>query len=88
MRTHELRFDVNCSILFTELPLPRRPAAAAAGATVLVEAMMGEDVPGTLARYGDRIGHMQIADPPDPLDPLDPADPADPADSSTSFGWP
>jgi hydroxypyruvate isomerase len=30
MRTHGLRFDVNCSILLTELPLPRRPGAAAA----------------------------------------------------------
>ena len=28
MRTHGLRFDVNCSILFTELPLLERPAAA------------------------------------------------------------
>ena len=30
MRTHGLRFDVNCSILFTELPLLQRPAAAKA----------------------------------------------------------
>ena len=30
MRTYGLRFDVNCSILFTELPLLRRPAAAKA----------------------------------------------------------
>jgi hydroxypyruvate isomerase len=30
MRTHGLRFDVNCSILFTELPLLERPAAAKA----------------------------------------------------------
>jgi hydroxypyruvate isomerase len=30
MRTYGLRFDVNCSILFTELPLPERPAAARA----------------------------------------------------------
>jgi hydroxypyruvate isomerase len=28
--THHLRFDVNCSILFTELPLLERPAAAKA----------------------------------------------------------
>ena len=26
MRTYGLRFDVNCSILFTELPLLQRPA--------------------------------------------------------------
>lgn len=30
MRTYGLRFDVNCSILFTELPLLDRPAAAKA----------------------------------------------------------
>ena len=30
MLTHGLRFDVNCSILFTELPLLQRPAAAKA----------------------------------------------------------
>lgn len=30
MRAHGLRFDVNCSILFTELPLLERPAAAKA----------------------------------------------------------
>ena len=30
MRTYGLRFDVNCSILFTELPLARRAAAAKA----------------------------------------------------------
>jgi hydroxypyruvate isomerase len=28
MRTHGLKFDVNCSILFTELPLLQRPEAA------------------------------------------------------------
>jgi hydroxypyruvate isomerase len=30
MRTYGVRFDVNCSILFTELPLLERPAAAKA----------------------------------------------------------
>jgi hydroxypyruvate isomerase len=30
VRTYGLRFDVNCSILFTELPLLERPAAAKA----------------------------------------------------------
>jgi hydroxypyruvate isomerase len=30
VRTHGLRFDVNCSILFTELPLLKRPDAARA----------------------------------------------------------
>jgi hydroxypyruvate isomerase len=28
MADHALRYEVNCSILFTELPLPERPAAA------------------------------------------------------------
>jgi hydroxypyruvate isomerase len=37
MRTHGLRFDVNCSILFTELPLLRRPAAAKAAGFDAVE---------------------------------------------------
>jgi hydroxypyruvate isomerase len=35
--THGLKFDVNCSILFTELPLPQRPAAAAAAGFKAVE---------------------------------------------------
>ena len=37
MRTHGLRFDVNCSILFTELPLLERPAAARAAGFDAVE---------------------------------------------------
>ena len=37
MRTHGLRFDVNCSILFTELPLLKRPAAARAAGFDAVE---------------------------------------------------
>jgi hydroxypyruvate isomerase len=37
MDTHGLRFDVNCSILFTELPLLERPAAAAAAGFGAVE---------------------------------------------------
>ncbi|HEY2579515.1 MAG TPA: TIM barrel protein [Streptosporangiaceae bacterium] len=37
MDTHRLRFDVNCSILFTELPLLARPAAAAAAGFDAVE---------------------------------------------------
>ena len=37
MDTHGLRFDVNCSILFTELPLLARPAAAAAAGFDAVE---------------------------------------------------
>ena len=37
MDTHGLKFDVNCSILFTELPLLQRPAAAAAAGFRAVE---------------------------------------------------
>jgi hydroxypyruvate isomerase len=37
VRTFGLRFDVNCSILFTELPLLRRPAAAKAAGFDAVE---------------------------------------------------
>ncbi|NYJ01763.1 hydroxypyruvate isomerase [Nocardioides thalensis] len=35
--SHSLRYDVNCSILFTELPLLERPAAAAAAGFSAVE---------------------------------------------------
>jgi hydroxypyruvate isomerase len=37
MRTHGLRFDVNCSMLFTELPLLERAAAAKAAGFDAVE---------------------------------------------------
>jgi hydroxypyruvate isomerase len=37
VRTYGLRFDVNCSILFTELPLAQRPAAAKAAGFDAVE---------------------------------------------------
>ncbi len=37
MRTHGLRFDVNCSILFTELALLKRPEAARAAGFDAVE---------------------------------------------------
>jgi hydroxypyruvate isomerase len=37
VRTYGLRFDVNCSILFTGLPLPERPAAAKAAGFDAVE---------------------------------------------------
>ena len=62
MDTHGLRFDVNCSILFTELPLLQRPAAAAAAGFGAVEFWwpFGDDpVPGDhevdafLAAIGD-----------------------------------
>ena len=37
VRTFDLRFDVNCSILFTERPLLERPAAARAAGFDAVE---------------------------------------------------
>ena len=37
MATHRLRYDVNCSILFTELPVLERPAAAKAAGFDAVE---------------------------------------------------
>ena len=37
MRPHGLHYDVNCSILFTELPLLERPAAARAAGFGAVE---------------------------------------------------
>ena len=37
MRTYDLRFDINCSILFTELPQFKRPAAARAAGFEAVE---------------------------------------------------
>ncbi len=61
MDTHGIRFDVNCSILFTELPLLARPAAAAAAGFGAVEFWwpFGQPVPGDreadafLAAIGD-----------------------------------
>jgi hydroxypyruvate isomerase len=48
MRTHGLKFDVNCSILFAELPLLQRPAAAKAAGFDAVEFWwpFAEPVPG------------------------------------------
>jgi hydroxypyruvate isomerase len=47
VHTHGLRFDVNCSILFTELPLLKRPAAARSAGFDAVEFWwpFGEPVP-------------------------------------------
>ena len=49
VHTHGLRFDVNCSILFTELPLLKRPAAARAAGFDAVEFWwpFADPVPGT-----------------------------------------
>jgi hydroxypyruvate isomerase len=70
--THGLRFDVNCSILFTELPLLRRPAAARAAGFDAVEFWwpFTEPVPGdheveafigALADAGVRLGALNFA---------------------------
>ena len=45
VHTYGLRFDVNCSILFTELPLLRRPAAARAAGFEAVEFWWPFDAP-------------------------------------------
>jgi hydroxypyruvate isomerase len=72
VRTFDLRFDVNCSILFSELPLLKRPAAAR---TAGFEAVEFQALFGQLAAqgYAGWIGCEYK--------------PADPADSLTSFGW-
>jgi len=70
--THGLRFDVNCSILFTELPLLRRPAAARAAGFDAVEFWwpFTEPVPGdqeveafigALADAGVRLAALNFA---------------------------
>jgi hydroxypyruvate isomerase len=72
VRTHGLRFDVNCSILFTELPLLRRPAAARAAGFDAVEFWwpFTEPVPGdreveafinALADAGVRLAALNFA---------------------------
>ena len=72
MRTHGLRFDVNCSILFTERPLLQRPAAARAAGFDAVEFWwpFTEPVPadreveafvGALADAGVRLAALNFA---------------------------
>lgn len=72
MRTYGLRFDVNCSILFTELPLLKRPAAARAAGFDAVEFWwpFGEPVPadrkvdlyvGALGDAGVRLVSLNFA---------------------------
>ena len=69
-----MRYDVNLSILFTELPLLERPAAARAAGFEAVElwwpfpvpvlARMGEDPISVIDRHAGYFGHVQIADVP------------------------
>jgi hydroxypyruvate isomerase len=79
VNTDRLRFDVNCSILFTELPLLKRPGAARAAGFGAVEFWwpFAGPVPGDrevdAQGYAGWIGCEYK--------------PSDPADSSTSFGW-
>jgi Hydroxypyruvate isomerase len=51
-----MRFDVNLSILFTELPLPERPAAAAAAGFDAVEMWWPFDSPQPSDRELDALG--------------------------------
>ena len=84
VHSHGQRFDVNCSILFTELPLLKRPAAARSAGFDAVEFWwpFAEPVPpdhealfGQLAAQGHAgwVGRE--------------FKPSDPAESTTSFGW-
>jgi hydroxypyruvate isomerase len=72
VQTHGLRFDVNCSILFTELPLLKRPAAARAAGFDAVEfwwpfadAVPGDDevaaFAGALSDAGVRLAALNFA---------------------------
>jgi len=101
VRTHGLRFDVNCSIPFTELPLLKRPAAARAAGFGAVEFWwpFADPVPGdreidafTGATNG--TGELDFEGLFGLLAAQEYAGwigceykPSDPADSSTSFGW-
>ena len=71
MNTEGLRFDVNCSILFTELPLLKRPGAARAAGFGAVEFWwpFAEPVPGdrevdaftgSLADAGVRLALLRL----------------------------
>jgi hydroxypyruvate isomerase len=64
VRTYGLRFDVNCSILFTELPLLKRPAAARAAGFDAVEFWwpFGEAVPSDreVDRYVGALGDAGV----------------------------
>jgi hydroxypyruvate isomerase len=64
VQTHGLRFDVNCSILFTELPLLKRPAAARAAGFDAVEFWwpFAEPVPGDheVDAFTDALGDAGV----------------------------
>jgi len=92
VHTHGQRFDVNCSILFTELPLLKRPAAARSAGFDAVEFWWPfADVPdrgapgtGTLdyeALFGQLAAQGYAGWVGCEFKP------SDPADSTTSFGW-
>jgi hydroxypyruvate isomerase len=98
VRTHRQRFDVNCSILFTELPLLKRPAAARSAGFDAVEFWwpFAEPVPpdrevdrlvGALGDTGIRLDRLNLV-----ASDMAAGDrgllslPAGSADSATSFG--
>ncbi len=64
MHTYGLRFDVNCSILFTELPLLKRPAAARSAGFDAVEFWwpFGEPVPQDreVDSFVEALGHAGV----------------------------
>jgi hydroxypyruvate isomerase len=89
VHTYGLRFDVNCSILFTELPLLKRPAAARSAGFDAVEFWwpFAEPVPADgevdsfVRALGDAGGQGYAGWIGCEYKP------SDPADSATSFGW-
>jgi hydroxypyruvate isomerase len=97
VRTFGLRFDVNCSILLTELPLLKRPDAARAAGFDAVEFWWPFDDPAPPDRevdgapgtgeldYEGLFGQLAAQGYPGWIGCE--FKPNDPADSSTSFGW-
>ena len=72
MSDHLLPYLANCSLLFTEEPLLRRPAAARAAGAANVGflcdlyhlASNGDDIDAAIAAYAGYVAHVQIADAP------------------------
>ena len=72
MIDHSLPYLVNCSLMFTEEPLLRRPAAARAAGFSAVEfwwpfatpVPSDREVDAAIAAYADVTAHVQIADAP------------------------
>ena len=63
MTSHSLRYSANCSMLFTELPLLERPAAAKAAGFDAVEFWWPfADQPVPARRRGRRVRHRRSQD--------------------------